>query len=116
MRIRSSHVLLLLVAAVIAFGASGCHPTPNVSVAKTPPQQYPVRGIVVSTDPANGEVLLKHDAIPGLMPAMTMPYHLEDPSALTELHPGDLITATLLADHDAAGPINLRLREIVIIA
>ena len=116
MRFRSSHVLLLLAAAAIAFGVSGCHGTPNASVAKIAPQQYPVRGIVVSTDPANGEVLLKHDAIPGLMPAMTMPYHLEDPSTLSELHPGDLITATLLADHDAAGPINLRLREIVIIA
>jgi protein SCO1/2 len=50
------------------------------------------------------------------MPAMTMSYRLEDPSALSELHPGDLITATLLADRDAAGPKNLRLKEIVVIA
>ncbi len=75
-----------------------------------------MRGVVVGTDPSNGEVILKHDAIAGLMPAMTMPYHLEDTSVLSELHPGDLITATLLADHDAAGPINLRLKNIVVIA
>lgn len=117
MRVRSSWVLLLVAIAAIAFGMTGCRGTANSPAAtKAPSQQYPVRGVVVSTDAANGEVLLKHDAIPGLMPAMTMSYHLQDPSILSELHPGDLITATLLADHDAAGPINLRLTSIVVIA
>jgi len=116
MRVRSSVVLLLAMSA-FAFGISGCHGTANApAVSKTASQQYPMRGVVVSTDPSNAEVLLKHDAIPGLMPAMTMAYRLENPSALSELHPGDLITATLLADHDAAGPINLRLINIVVIA
>ncbi|MGD0647579.1 MAG: SCO family protein [Acidobacteriaceae bacterium] len=117
MRVRSSCVLLLVAIAAIAFGMTGCRGTANApTVTQRPSQQYPVRGVVVGIDPANGEVILKHDAISGLMPAMTMPYHLEDPSALSELHPGDLITATLLADHDAAGPINLRLKNIVVIA
>jgi protein SCO1 len=117
MRVRSSVVLLLLAMSAFAVGISGCRGTANApAVSKTPSQPYPVRGVVVSTDPANGEVLLKHDDIAGLMPAMTMPYRLENPSALSELHPGDLITATLLADHDADGPINLRLTNIVVIA
>ncbi len=117
MRVRSSWVLFLVAAAAIAFGMTGCRGTANSPAASTTPsRQYPVRGVVVGTDAANGEVLLKHDAIPGLMPAMTMSYHLEDPSILSELHPGDLITATLLADHDAAGPTNLRLTNIVVIA
>ena len=117
MRIRSSCVLLLLAMTAIAFGVSGCRGTANApAVAKNAPQQYSVRGTVISTDPTNGEVLLKHDAIPGLMPAMTMSYRLDNPSILSELHPGDLITATLLADHDAAGPTNLRLTNIVVIA
>jgi protein SCO1/2 len=72
--------------------------------------------MVVSTDASNAEVLLKGDAIPGLMPAMTMAYRLENSSILSELHPGDLITATLLADRDANGPTNLRLTNIVVIA
>ncbi len=117
MRVRSSCAWLLVAIAAIAFGMTGCRGTVNAPAGnKNTSQSYPVRGVVVGTDPANGEVILKHDAIPGLMPAMTMPYHLEDPSALSELHPGDLITATLLADHDAAGPINLRLTNIVVIA
>jgi protein SCO1 len=117
MRVRSSCVLLLVGIAATTFGVSGCHGTGNApAINKAASQSYSMRGVVVGTDPANGEVILKHDAIPGLMPAMTMPYHLEDPSVLSELHPGDLITATLLADHDAPGPINLRLKNIVVIA
>jgi protein SCO1 len=117
MRVRSSCVLLLLAIAAIAFGMTGCRGTASAPAGgKSSSQPYPVRGVVVGTDLANAEVVLNHDAISGLMPAMTMPYHLEDPSTLSELHPGDLITATLLADHDAAGPINLRLKDIVVIA
>jgi protein SCO1/2 len=77
---------------------------------------YPVRGVVVSVDQADGKLTLNHDAVPGLMPAMTMSYRVVDRSALTELHPGDLIAAQLLADHDAAGPVNMRLKDIDILA
>jgi protein SCO1/2 len=57
---------------------------------------YPLRGKVVSTDSASGEVTLDHQAIPGFMGAMTMPYKLRDTRILGELHPGDLITADVL--------------------
>jgi protein SCO1/2 len=50
---------------------------------------------VVSTDPAQGEVTVDTEAIPGFMEAMTMPYKLKTPNILSELHPGDHITATL---------------------
>jgi protein SCO1/2 len=122
MRIRSSSAILLLAMATVAFGVSGCHGTPKpstaapTSAAKGAPLQYHVRGTVVSTNPASGEVTLDAGEIPGLMPAMAMPYRLENPSELSELHPGDLITATLLADRDADGPTNFRLTEIVVIA
>jgi len=117
MRVRMSYVLLCSVMAAGCFGLSSCHGKTGAPAATAKASQaYPVRGVIVGTDPANNEVLLKHDEIPGLMPAMTMPYHLEDPSVLSELHPGDMITATLLADHDDAGPINLRLKNVVVIA
>lgn len=79
-------------------------------------QQYAVRGVVVSTDSKDGQIELKHGAIAGLMDAMTMSYPVTDKAALSELHPGDQIMATLLADKSAEGPVNLRLSEIVIIA
>ena len=77
-------------------GLAGCRGSaPAGGAAKT----YPVRGTVVSTDAARGEVLLDHEAIPGFMEAMTMSYQLRDPSIVSELHAGDRITATLLVSH-----------------
>jgi len=60
-------------------------------------KQYHVRGVVVSTNAAKGEITLDTDAIPGFMESMVMPYTLKNASVLSELHPGDTITATLLA-------------------
>ncbi len=111
----------LLLLAVGLAGAAGCHraahaPAPNLPGESSREQIYPVRGEVVQTDPSGGELQLKHGAVPGLMEAMTMDYRLEDPSALSELHPGDVITATIVADRSADGPSNLRLKDIVIVA
>lgn len=55
-----------------------------------------MRGIVVSVDSSKGEATINHQAIPGFMEAMTMPYKLKDPSVLSELHPGDHITADVV--------------------
>lgn len=117
MRLRSSCVLPLVAMAALALGVTGCRGKANApSVAKNTPRQYSVRGVVLSTNPANGEVMLKHEAIPGFMPAMTMPYPLENPSILSSLHPGDVITATLLVDNGPDGPTNPRLTNIDVIA
>jgi len=82
----------------------GCHGGGNVqsdagtnSAYKT----YALRGKVIATNAANGEVTLSHGAIPGFMDAMTMPYKLKDPSILGELHPGDVITADVLVSQGA---------------
>ena len=89
----------LAVAAVAFILLSGCHSAP------APPQQssaspafkvYHLRGKVMNTNPATGEVTVDHEAITGFMEAMTMPYKLKDPSILSELHPGDVITADVL--------------------
>jgi protein SCO1/2 len=81
---------------------AGCH-----SGQKPPAQPsaqnykvYHLRGKVVSTDAARGEVTLDNEAIPGFMEAMTMPYKLKDASILGELHPGDVITADVLVSPD----------------
>src|SRR5271170_2086380 len=85
-----------MLATVMALNA-GCKGTAPDAPSSAQPQgkQYPVKGKVVSTDPANGEVVLDAEAIPGFMGAMTMPYKLRAPNILSELHPGDQITATL---------------------
>ncbi len=79
-------------------------------------KRYVVRGKILSVDAPGGHVMLDHDAIPGFMEAMAMSYRLEDPSVISELHPGDRITASVLVDQDSAGPTNLRLKDIVVVA
>ena len=74
---------------------------------------YKLRGKVVSTDSAKGEVTLNHEAIVGYMDAMTMPYKLKDANILSELHPGDVITADVLVAGPDADPL---LDHIVVVA
>ncbi len=94
---RTSGLLCLLAFA----GLAGCHTQQH---ADTTPQQfktYPLRGKVIATNPAKGEVTLAHQAIPGFMEAMTMPYKVRDPRMLGELHPGDTVTADVLVSQTA---------------
>jgi protein SCO1/2 len=73
-----------------------------------------MRGKVVSTDAAKGEVTMNHEAIPGFMEAMTMPYKLMDASILGELHPGDVITADVVVMLNPDGDVLLD--HIVVVA
>lgn len=68
----------------------------------------------MGTNAATGEVTLDHEAIPGFMDAMTMPYKLKDPSILSELHPGDVLTADVLVSHGADAEVSLD--HIVVVA
>jgi protein SCO1/2 len=89
---------------------AGCHSgsTPAAQSAAEPAYKtYKVRGKVVSTNAATGEVTLDHEAIPGFMEAMTMPYKLKDTNVLSELHPGDMITADLMVSQSADADIVL---------
>jgi protein SCO1/2 len=87
---------LLLGVAVLAGCQAGRKPTQNIRV-------YRLRGKVVSTDPAHRQVTLDHEAIPGFMEAMTMPYRLKD-----------VITSDLLVPQDPNADVELD--HIVVIA
>ena len=95
----------------------GCHSGQKPPAQPNTGQNYKVyhlRGKVVSTDAAKGEVTVNHEAIPGFMEAMTMPYKLKDASILSELHPGDVITADMLVSQDPDA--DLLLDHIVVVA
>jgi protein SCO1 len=84
---------------MVVAALGGCHrqqERASGSAADSSYKVYKLRGKVVGTNPAKGEVTLNHEAIPGFMEAMTMPYTLRDANILTELHPGDVITADVL--------------------
>ena len=108
----------LLASALLSFVAlAGCHSgqqAPTQSAASQNFKVYKLRGKVVSTDASKGEVTLNHEAIPGFMEAMTMPYKLKDASILGELHPGDVITADVLVSQDPNADVLLD--HIVVVA
>jgi protein SCO1/2 len=79
-------------AAVILFvlGAAACGPS------GPPERQYTLVGQVLSVAPERNEITIKHEAIKGFMPGMTMPFKVRDSALLEERVPGDLVTATLV--------------------
>jgi protein SCO1/2 len=58
-------------------------------------RSYQLTGQILVVKPETNEVLVKHEDIPGFMPAMTMPYLVDDPVLLQDRAPGDVIIATL---------------------
>jgi len=86
---------LLRVVCVVTFAASACNRTP-------PTKEYQLNGQILDVKPETNEVLVKHGNIPGFMPAMTMPYKVEDSKILADKQPGDLITATLVVGETEA--------------
>ena len=116
LRVRELWMLAALISVTLIGGLTGCHAPRAGSDGKKSSLEYPIRGVVERVEPARGGVVLRHEAIPGLMPAMTMEYPLENSSELSELHPGDRIAATVLADPGPNGPHHLRLTELDVIA
>jgi protein SCO1/2 len=77
--------LRLLAIAAALLGLAAC------SSAK----QYEMRGQILGINRDKLEILVKHEEIAGLMPAMTMPWRVQSAGMLDNLGPGDLITSTI---------------------
>jgi protein SCO1 len=107
-----SAVWLVLVSLLVA----GCEQPGGGAAPADELKTFAIRGKIVSVDAAKGSVLLDHEAVPGFMEAMTMPYKVKDRAALGELHPGDRIAAKLLVRKGAAGYADPELDQIVVTA
>ncbi len=79
-------ILLWLGTLVIA--GAGCQTTPV--------KHYAIQAEVISVNVPEKMVTVKHDEIPGLMPAMTMDYLVADEKQIEPLKPGDKISADLV--------------------
>ena len=62
------------------------------------PKRYELHGQIVSVDAERKEVVVDHDDITGFMPAMVMPYTVQDLALLEGKQPGDMVTATLVVE------------------
>jgi len=65
-------------------------------IPRGPEQRYELKGTVVFVDLKGATVSIAHEAIPGYMEAMTMPFKLKDDRMLADLAEGDAVQATLV--------------------
>lgn len=65
-------------------------------------QKYEMHGQVLGVNRDKMELLIKHDAIPGLMAAMTMPWKVQTANMLDTIGAGDLIAAEIVVDDNQA--------------
>jgi protein SCO1/2 len=91
--IRDCVALVGCTLAAVAMLQLACRPRPS-----GPGQRYELKGRVVNVDKRAAMVTIAHDAIPGYMEAMTMPFKLRDDRLLSELTEGDRVQATLVVD------------------
>jgi protein SCO1 len=81
---------------------SGCDGRRSAGARETgvPPREFTVRGSLREL-PTDGEhAVIKHEAIPGFMPAMTMTFTVKRPAELRGLTPGDRVEFRLIATDD----------------
>jgi len=97
-------ITLFLMLAIAACGLVSCK-----KAEQDQARRYNLKGKVVSVDTKNGYLEVDHEAIPGFMAAMTMPYPVPDARVLSSLAAGDEITATVVVTHTGA-----RLEDIVV--
>jgi protein SCO1/2 len=90
----------LLIALVAAATLVGCNLKKNSAVSGGE-RRYPIEGQVVAVDPAMHTLTLDHRDIPGYMTAMTMSFTVRDGWVFNVVHPGDVVQATLVVDHDS---------------
>ena len=78
---------------VLSLAIAGCSSSP-------PAKHYELHGKVMAVDKLGHQLIIDHDAIPGFMGAMTMPYSVADNAMLDKVSAGDQIKADLQVQPD----------------
>lgn len=66
------------------------------------PRRYSMTGLVIEVDPTRRSFVVSHDAVPGLMPAMTMPFEVRERAALAGVTAGMTVRFTLVLGSQSA--------------
>ena len=95
----SVQTLSALILSVSLLAASGCGGAAGPSYdATASARRYPLTGVVRSVDAKNQQLGIAHEAIPGLMDAMTMSFPVKEAWAVGVAAPGDRLSGTLVVD------------------
>jgi protein SCO1 len=81
-------ILLCLAALLTACRQSSTQPAPATQV-------FTVKGVIKELEPDGKTAVIRHEAIPGYMEAMTMPFEVRDTNLLRGLQAGDSISFQL---------------------
>jgi protein SCO1/2 len=82
-----------------------------IRVAAAPsqmPSRHAARGMVLTVDAARNTVVISHDSIPDVMPAMTMPFEVRSRRELEGLVPGAVVSFTFVVAKESAHIEELR--------
>ena len=84
---------LEILSALLALLFAGCRPDSGSPTGRAPAGEsvtnYDARGVVLSINPAESEVVIRHEEIPGYMMAMTMPFTVRGTNELEKVKAGD---------------------------
>jgi protein SCO1/2 len=86
---RAAAIVLALALCALSFGCN-----------RGEEKRYDLKGKVVNVDKRGSTVTIAHEAIPGYMEAMTMPFKLKDEWAFDKMEAGDQVSATLVIQGD----------------
>ncbi len=95
--VKSARIGLVLLLALISLACRrGAGPDAQEA------RRFTLKGIVREVDAERSRLTVEHEAIPGYMQGMTMPFPVrDDPQVLRLLRPGDRIEATLVVEKES---------------
>jgi|SRR5688572_17678756 len=71
--------------------------------------RHAMRGMVLTVDAARKTMVVSHDSVPNVMPAMTMPFEVRSQRELEGLVPGAIVSFTLVVAKESAHAEGLRI-------
>ena len=77
-------------------------------------KEYKLVGEVRKVEKESREVTIRHEAIPGFMAAMTMPFHVDDQAILDDLRAGDQVEGKLQVEQENGETRNYRLVDLAV--
>lgn len=95
LRVRLAVAAAAIVVAVVAVSAQPALVPSRVE------GRHAMRGMVLKVDAAQKTIFVSHDPVPGLMPAMTMPFQVRSAADLNGVVPGAIVSFTLVLAADA---------------
>jgi protein SCO1/2 len=94
--------VFLVLMPLLSLPLAGCRRAADASLTSASPnpdtnaQLFQVKGVVLEVKPREKSVTIRHEAVAGYMPAMTMPFDVKDAAELTGLEAGDPVSFRLL--------------------